>query len=161
MPNTVTSLLSADGKLCIHVAEASCRRDRRCQRLLRRGQWLRGARSCTLVDTRNAPTVDGQFSNVGIVGPGAFVEVQVAGRGGVPADATGAVLNVTATDGTGTGYVTVWPCSGPPPNSSTVNFVAGAPRANASISMLSSDGTVCLVVQEASAQLIVDVNGHL
>jgi hypothetical protein len=161
VPNAVTSLLSADGHLCIYVAEASAHVIVDVNGYYGDGSGYGALVPARLLETRDAPTVDGQFRNLGIRAPGTVLELQVAGRGGVPADATGAVLNVTATDGTGTGYVTAWPCSGPPPNSSTVNFVAGAPRANASISKLSPGGTVCLVVQEASVQLIVDVNGHL
>ena len=90
-----------------------------------------------------------------------MLELPIAGRGGVPADATGVMLNLTATDATGTGYVTAWPCGGAPPNVSSLNYVAGTPRANASFLALSGTGTVCLVAQEASAQLIVDVTGYL
>ena len=75
--------------------------------------------------------------------------------------ATGAVLNVTATDAAGTGYVTVWPCGEPQPNTSSVNYVANVPSPNAAIVKIGVDGTVCLVTGEAAAQLIVDVTAFL
>ena len=162
VPNAVTSLLSAGGEVCIYVAEASADVIVDVNGFYADDSGYGALDPARLLDTRlGAPTTDGLFSGLGLVDPGEIVELDVAGRGGVPDGAVGAVLNITATDGTGTGYVTVWPCSDPPPNASTLNFVAGSPRANASVSALSDTGTVCLVVGEASAQLIVDVNGYL
>src|SRR5438309_7424364 len=54
-----------------------------------------------LLDTRNG---------TGSLGPGATLQIPVAGRGGVPAaGVTAAVLNVTAVGGTAAGYLTLWP----------------------------------------------------
>ena len=52
-----------------------------------------------LLESRSgAVTVDGVMAGIGAVGRGSVTEVQVAGRGGVPADAAAVVLNVTAVD---------------------------------------------------------------
>lgn len=46
---------------------------------------------------------------------GAITRLAVAGRLGVPADATAVALNVTATETTGPGFVTLWPAGLPRP----------------------------------------------
>ncbi|HEX3088406.1 MAG TPA: hypothetical protein VHQ23_07100, partial [Ilumatobacteraceae bacterium] len=81
-------------------------------------------------------------------------------RGGVPDTATSVVLNVTADDGQGQGFVTVYPCDSPQPVASNLNFVAGTPVANAAITQLSATGTVCLFVAVNAVDLVADVSGY-
>ncbi|WP_446211764.1 right-handed parallel beta-helix repeat-containing protein [Micromonospora sp. IBSANI012] len=53
------------------------------------------------------------------------IELAIPGIGGVPAaDITAVVLNVTATQPTSAGFLTVYPAGTPLPNASSVNFVA-------------------------------------
>jgi hypothetical protein len=85
------------------------------------------------------------------------VQVPVAGRGGVPAGANGAVLNVTIVDPVAGGYATVYPC-GTVPFTSSVNYSAGENVANEVFATLSSTGTIC-VYTSATANVIVDVAG--
>ncbi len=114
-----------------------------------------------LADTRTGGrTVDGQFAGAGQRSAGSTYEITVAGRGGVPVDATGVALNVTATGTTGGGYLTVWPCGTPQPNASNLNYTAGVDIANAVIAALGAGGKVCVYTSTA-ADLIVDVNGAL
>jgi alpha-tubulin suppressor-like RCC1 family protein len=93
---------------------------------------------------------------------GATVVVQVTGvgktklRSGTPA----AALNITGTDATAPGFVTVWPCDQPLPVASTLNLVPGEDRANAMITRLSATGTVCLYTQSGT-HLLVDLNGDI
>ena len=63
-----------------------------------------------LVDTRpGAVTSDGQDAGVGLRAAGSTMEVQVAGRAGVPLDASTAVLTVTAVDPLDGGFLTMHP----------------------------------------------------
>ena len=74
----------------------------------------------------------------------------------------GAVLNVTATDAPGAGFVTVWPCGEPMPTASNVNFVAGVPSPNAAIVKIGADGKVCFQTgQVGGAVALVDVTAYL
>jgi hypothetical protein len=84
----------------------------------------------------------------------------VAGRGGVPANATSAVLNVTATGAAGGGYLTVYPCGSPQPLASSVNYVAAQSVANAVITQLGTNGTVCIYNFQAT-HVLVDVNAYV
>ncbi len=94
-----------------------------------------------------------------IPGAGATTVLAVANRGGVPGNATAVTLNVTSTGSVGGGFVTVYPCGTPRPNTSNVNFAAGATVANAVTSKVGADGSVC-IYNEAATHLIVDVNGY-
>jgi len=91
---------------------------------------------------------------------GSVTVVQIAGRGGVPADATTAVLNVTALDASAPGYMTVFPCGTAPPDASNLNFPVGVTIANAVIAKLDAAGKVC-VFTFGSAGLLVDVGGYI
>ena len=115
-----------------------------------------------LLETRSDPgltTVDGAYSGVGVRGGGSTTVLQVAGRGGVPAGATDAVLSVTATNVTGAGYVTVFPCADGLPTASSLNYTAGSTITNAVITQLGADGQVCLFTQ-ATVDLVVDVSAY-
>ncbi len=114
-----------------------------------------------LVDSR-APggrTIDGVLAAVGLRDAGSVTEVVVAGRGGVPADAAAAELNLTVVGAKAAGYVTVWPCGSDKPNASNVNFAAGATVANSVLVKVGAGGKVCVFL-EAATDLIVDVAGY-
>src|SRR4029079_16342396 len=52
----------------------------------------------------DSATVDGLFKGLGVLGAGSVMELPVAGRGGVPADASAVALNVTVTEAQGSGF---------------------------------------------------------
>lgn len=84
--------------------------------------------------------------------------LKVAGSYGVPADAHGVLVNVTATGSGGAGYATVAPSIGTVPGSSTVNFAAGDNVANRALVQLAADGTL-QVYANTSTHLIIDLVG--
>ena len=87
------------------------------------------------------------------------IRVQVAGRNGVPANATAAVLNVTVTNVTAASYVTVYPAGTSPPLASNVNVEhAGQTIANLVTVRLSVDGAVYVYSSQAN-DVVVDVSG--
>ncbi len=161
IPNAVTSQLSDAGTVCVYVGEYDTDVIVDVNGAFDAESDYHSVVPARLMDTRLAPTVDGQFSNGGVRPVGEVVELQITGRGGVPAGAGGAMLNITATDATGGGYVTAWPCGGTPPNVSSLNYDTNAPRANAAFVALTGTGTVCLVVREATTNLVVDVTGYV
>lgn len=113
-----------------------------------------------LLDTRsNGSTVDGAGQGAGLQSAGATVEVQVTGRGTVPADATAAVLNVTVTGAQGNGYATVYPCGATQPTASNLNFRTGVTIANGVIAKIGAAGKVCIYVTNAT-HLLADVSGY-
>lgn len=86
------------------------------------------------------------------------VEVDIAGYGGVPSDASGAVLNVTAVGATSAGYLTLWPCGTPRPDTSNVNYAADEDTPNLVVSKLGIGGKVCIETS-TDVEVLVDVVG--
>jgi hypothetical protein len=88
---------------------------------------------------------------------------QVAGRGGVPAEAIAVSGNVTVTGQTSAGFVAVTPVATSNPATSTLNFPAGDTRANGIVVPLGSGGTLSALFQGkpgSKADLIFDVTGY-
>lgn len=114
-----------------------------------------------IADTRAAgETVDDLFEKIGPVSAGQPLELQVAGRAGIDADASAVVLNVTVLGSQGPGFVTVYPCDEGLPNGSNINYGQGQVIANAVFARLDPSGTTCIHTS-ATAQLVVDVSGSL
>lgn len=117
-----------------------------------------------VLDTRSggvAATVDGEFLGQGKAASGTTVELAVAGRAGVPDDAVGVALTVTAADNEGAGHVTVYPCGQDRPLASNVNFAhPNDLRSNAVVAAVGDDGKVCVATFGAATHLVVDVSGY-
>jgi hypothetical protein len=114
-----------------------------------------------LLETRSGlSTIDGQFNGIGLRPVNTITELPVTTRGGVPAGAATVVLNVTVTESTAEGFVTVYPCGIEPPLASNLNYGVGATVANAVIVKVGTGGKVCLF-STGPTQLVVDVNGYL
>gem|GEM_PF-1705677 len=112
-----------------------------------------------LLDTRSTgATVDGAFAGLGASAAGQVTVLPVAGRGGVPADATAVVLNVAVTEAQAPGYVTVWPCGAPRPMTSSLNHAGGQTISNAVTAAVGAGGSIC-VFTHAGTHLVVDVAG--
>ncbi len=85
--------------------------------------------------------------------------VQVTGLAGVPAGAKAVVINVTATNTTGGGYLTVYP-SGARPLASNLNWAAGTTVPNLVIATLSSGGGITIYNSAGSTDIVIDVLGY-
>ena len=113
-----------------------------------------------VLDSRpGATTADGSFAGIGVLPSGSVLELQVAGRVGVPGDAESVALNVTTDAAVEGGFVTVFACGSPVPNASNLNYAIGQTIANAVITRIGSDGKVCLY-NFGATNLIADVTGY-
>lgn len=82
-------------------------------------------RPARILDTRKSLGAGGP------VGANRTIYVQVTGRAGVPGSGVAAVvLNVTVTDATSAGYITVYPDQTTRPTASNLNYPRGDTRAN-------------------------------
>ncbi|MCU1395004.1 MAG: hypothetical protein JWM34_3432 [Ilumatobacteraceae bacterium] len=156
--NAVVTKIGTDGNVCILASQSM-------DLVVDAAGWfptestLVATSPARLLDTRAGhTTVDGQQQAGGLPASGSVTVVKVAGRAGVAADARSAVLNVTATDATAPGYVTVYPCGTTTPTASNLNVGTGGTAAALAISKIAADGTVCIFVQSAT-HLVVDVDG--
>ncbi len=147
--NTVLARVGAGGQVCVYTsAPAGLLVD--VSASVSTAPGLAAVDPSRLFDTRTGP---------GALASGLITEVVVAGRGGVPAGATTAVLNVTVISAAASGFVTVFPCGAALPEASNLNFDAGDTIPNAVVAKLGAGGAVC-VYTSAPAGLLVDVNGY-
>jgi hypothetical protein len=109
-----------------------------------------------ILDTRN-----GTGARAEKVGPTNWVEVPVSTFGGVPPSGVAAVvLNVTVTEPTASGHITVWPTGVARPNASSLNFVPGWTGANSVTVGVGAGGKVSLFNSAGNTHLIADVVGY-
>lgn len=154
--NTVFTGLSATGTVCVFNQSPT--------HLVIDGESiLSGFQPLTaparLLDTRpGGATIDGKASGGGLADVGMTIELPVTGRGGVPADASIVVLNLTVTGAESNGYLTVWPCTQPRPGTSNLNYTAGVTVPNAVVTGLSTTGSVC-IFSSGRTHVLADVQG--
>src|SRR5215216_4085706 len=87
------------------------------------------------------------------------IELQVGGVAGVPGDASAVVLNVTATNTSAPGFLTVFPCGQQRPLASNVNYVANQSIPNLVIAKLGVGGKVC-IYSMVTTDVVADVAGY-
>ncbi|MGN9916563.1 choice-of-anchor D domain-containing protein [Micromonospora palomenae] len=94
------------------------------------------------------------------IGAGQTVELDVAGRGGVPADGVGSVvLNVTVTGPTASSFLAAYPAGESRPNASSINFPAGWLGSNNVTVKVGAAGRVAVYNRSGSTDVVVDVMG--
>ncbi|GAA0676182.1 hypothetical protein GCM10010193_31590 [Kitasatospora atroaurantiaca] len=114
------------------------------------GQKFTPSGPSRLLDTRPA----------GSLAPAEVRSVQVAGKSGVPANASAVVLNLTATEPTASGYLTAYPHGGATPKASSINFRPGQTVANQAIVPIGQDGKIDLYNFAGNTQVVADVFGY-
>jgi hypothetical protein len=103
-----------------------------------------------LIDTRDLP---------GKLGAGRMLTVPVAAVGGIPGDATAALVSVTAVEPCADTFITVYPCGSTLPLTSMVNADAVSIVANSGIVQLGA-GSLCVYTLQPT-DVIVDVSGWI
>jgi IPT/TIG domain len=95
------------------------------------------------------------------LGPNSSLNLTVAGgTTGVPAGATGVILNVTVTNTTAPSYLTLWPAGATRATVSNLNWMAGDTRANLANVPVGSGGQVSIYNGAGSADVVVDEEGY-
>ncbi len=109
---------------------------------------------CRQLDTRSgSPLASGGTLTVSLTGAPC----------GLPSGASAVSVNLTVTQQTGSGHLTIYPADQGQPLISNLNFNVGSTRANNAILGLSSDGTGRVNVFNGSGgtvHVILDVNGY-
>lgn len=155
--NVIVAQLDADGGVCIETSsQAQVIFD--ATGYVPFGSLIEPIEPTRHLDTRaSGNTIDNQEQRRGPVSGGSFITIPIAGRPGVPENATSALLNVTAVQASAAGFATVYPC-GDRPTASSLNFQQGVNVANAVVAKLSEDGEVCIFA-ERTANFLIDVTG--
>jgi hypothetical protein len=91
---------------------------------------------------------------------GVTISLQVTGKGNVPTTGVSAVvLNVTATNPTASGYLTIFPAGGIRPLASNLNFVPGQTVPNRVVAKVGSNGQVSVFNFQGNTDVVADVGG--
>ncbi len=161
VPNLVTVPVGPDGRIVIANNSTGS-----SQVLVDvAGYYLSGTATArgAFVPVTPARVVDSR-SATGLAGPlgsDQKAPVQLAGRGGLPTSGVSAVVaNLTATQPTAPGNLSVYPTGVTPPTVSNVNFVAGQSVPDLVVVPVGTDGRVVLSNNSTgSTQVILDVAG--
>jgi hypothetical protein len=115
-----------------------------------------------LLDTRAASHV-GELA--GPVPPSVEVPITVAGKAGVPADATAVVLTATVVGPAGVGNLRLFPTGSPIPNASNINYAPYQTKAAAVLVPIGTGGKVSMYSQVGappfSVDVVLDVTGYV
>jgi hypothetical protein len=86
----------------------------------------------------------------------------IAGQCGIPPSARAVAFNVTVTQPTAQGHITLYPAGTPVPLTSTLNYRAGQTRANNAITPLGAGGALAAVSGQSAGttHFIIDVTGY-
>jgi hypothetical protein len=95
------------------------------------------------------------------LGPGGSLAVELAGAGGIPATgAAAALVNVTVTDTSAAGFLTIYPSGDPLPTASNLNWSQGETVANRVLVPVGPSGQVTLYNSAGTTEVAVDVDGY-
>jgi len=107
---------------------------------------------CRVADTRSTSALSSAVTRT----------FAIAGSCGVPATAQAVAVNVTIVGPTGDGYLVLWPSGTAVPGTSTVNFRAGATRANNAVLGLAGGAldAQAALTGSGNVHLVIDVSGY-
>jgi hypothetical protein len=100
----------------------------------------------------------GTGSAVGKLAGGAVLALTISG---LPAGATGVIVNLTATEADAAGFITAWPCGQAQPLASTLNVDGGAGQlaaSNLAAVALGPNQQICLA-GNVTTHLVADLSG--
>jgi hypothetical protein len=158
VPNLVTVALGAGGRLSVFNERGSAHLLFDVVGFYATDDGVRGGRFHATEPARLVDSRDGTGAP-GPIGPGATLAVRTAPVGDVPGGAIAIALNVTVTQPTATGYLTVAPADTAVPNASSLNFVAGQTVSNLVVVRLPATGVVQLFNEVGTTHVVIDVVG--
>ena len=155
-PNLAIVELGADGAIDIFNEAGSTDVIADVVGFLRPSSLVDTTTPARFLDTRSGTGTSGQRRPVGAE---EHIDLQVAGIGDVPDNATAVIVNVTSVASTQPSYVTVWPTGSPQPTASTLNTEVGQATPNLAVVKIGDGGKISLFNRFGSTHLIVDVAG--
>lgn len=125
------------------------------------GSLLTAMTPTRLADTRPGAQHQG---NATTLGPRSSIVLQVAGQSGIPSmsdpsQPRAVVLNVTVTNTTTPGFLTIWPGDTLQPTASDLNWSAGETAPNLVIAALNAAGQVTIFNSSGQTDVVVDAAG--
>ncbi len=121
---------------------------------------LQATKFVPVLPTRILDTREGLGASAAVVDAGGQIDLQIAGNGPIPAAGISAVVvNVTATEASQSGYVTVYPSGTRRPTASNLNLETGQTAANLVTVKVGANGRVALFTS-GGTHLVADVAGY-
>ncbi|HET6948974.1 MAG TPA: hypothetical protein VFI47_01260 [Acidimicrobiales bacterium] len=160
VPNAVTVALGGGGMLSVFNSSGAAHVLFDVVGYYADGTGPAGSRFFGLANTRLIDTRVGTGVPAGPVPSGGTMTYTAAGNGGVPAGATAVVMNVTVTQPSSGGWLTVYPAGVARPEASSLNFVPGQTVANLVTVGLSAGGQVSFFNANGATHVIADVVGY-
>jgi hypothetical protein len=159
IPNAVTVKVGDEGKVSVFnaVGQANVIIDVVGYYDTLAGDGFTPLTPARILDSRPAPNTVGPFSTPW--GGPLSRNVTVTG-GGVPLTATAVVLNVTVTNTTAAGFLTIWPAGQAQPLASSLNWAPGDTIPNAVTVKVGTGGAVSVFNAVGQANVIIDVVGY-
>jgi hypothetical protein len=113
---------------------------------------------CRVADTRDTP---GPYGGPALSGLTSRTFV-LAGPCGIPPEADAVAINITVTQPTALGHLTIYPLGVPLPVASTINYSAGQTRANNAIVPLGTNDSIVVFSGQPSGttHFLIDVVGY-
>lgn len=158
VPNLVVVGVGADGRIAVYnpFGSVDCLVD-----VMGYFRPQAASRLVSLVPERLLDSRTGNGVGLGRLRAGGVIDLQVAGRGGVPATGADAVvLNVAALQPSAAGFVSVWPTGERRPDISNLNYDPGRNVPNLVVCKLGSGGRVSMVASDGDLHMIGDVVGY-
>jgi len=119
---------------------------------------------CRVFDTRTGTGAGSCAGSVPVttarVAAGNFLQVKVTGVGGVPANATAVVVNLTAVGATMPTFVTAYPAGQVRPTVSNLNVNNASAVPNLAIVPVGLDGYIDLYNASGTVNLLGDISGY-
>lgn len=159
----------ADGKVSFYADSAVSAATSPVQVILDVVGYVQDGSAYTVVSPTRIADSRGWQGLYGPLWPDGPTPVLVAGVGPVPVEATAVVLNVTAIGPSGNGNLRVYPDTlgtrlTPPPNASSINYIAGRDIPNQVVVALPSNGVINLYSDMGlggAVDVAVDVVGYI
>lgn len=112
-----------------------------------------------ILDTRAGTRTGSCDPSCGTLQPNTPITIGVAGHGGVPTNATTAVLSATAWNPTGDGGLVLWPADQSRPPSRNLSYSAGVTSSDTAQIALSPEGKISAYAWQNPTDLTLDVEG--
>jgi hypothetical protein len=112
------------------------------------------------LDTRGAPYGPIGVATAAPIGAKGVLNLTLAGKFGIPADATAVQLNVTTLNATAETFLTLYGAGTPRPNASTMNPDVGMTQFNGAVIPLGVGGAISIYNHLGSVNVLIDITGY-
>jgi hypothetical protein len=153
-PNLAIARLSTDGRIDMYVSAGQTHLTADVMGYFENSSEFVPASPHRVLDTRQGLGADPEP-----LGADAKIDVQIAGVGPIPANASSVVVNITSIASTEPSYLTAWPTDTTRPLAASLNTEPGQNTPNLAVLKLGDDGMLTIYNRRGTTHLTADVAG--